>query len=141
MIDSSFLFQIILSCVVGSLWVLLTTLLADRFGSKLGGFIGGLPSTAAVSFFFIGGKKTGGETRLPAGSGGRGYAGVRETHNNIHKQGHCSDAATVLINLAQSVERSQTGVSSYKGYRRLELNMQGSATCKGRTSYPCTCGA
>lgn len=54
MIDSNFLLQMILSFVVGSLWVLLTTLLADRFGSKLGGFIGGLPSTAAVSFFFIG---------------------------------------------------------------------------------------
>ncbi len=43
-----------LSFIVGSLWVFLTTLLADRFGSKIGGFIGGLPSTAAVSFFFIG---------------------------------------------------------------------------------------
>lgn len=54
MIDSTFLLQVILSFVVGSLWVVLTTLLADRFGSKIGGFIGGLPSTAAVSFFFIG---------------------------------------------------------------------------------------
>ena len=54
MIDSIFLLQIVLSFVVGSLWVMITTLLADRFGSKLGGFIGGLPSTAAVSFFFIG---------------------------------------------------------------------------------------
>jgi len=54
MIDSTFLLQVILSFVVGSFWVLLTTILADRFGSKMGGLIGGLPSTAAVSFFFIG---------------------------------------------------------------------------------------
>ncbi len=54
MIDSNFLLQMMLSFVVGSFWVLLTTILADRFGSKIGGLIGGLPSTAAVSFFFIG---------------------------------------------------------------------------------------
>ncbi len=54
MSDSTFLLQVFLSFVVGSFWVLMTTLLADRFGSKMGGFIGGLPSTAAVSFFFIG---------------------------------------------------------------------------------------
>jgi len=54
MIESTFLLQMSLSFVVGSFWVLLTTWLADRFGSKKGGFIGGLPSTAAVSFFFIG---------------------------------------------------------------------------------------
>lgn len=54
MMDSDFLTQLALSFIVGSFWVLLTTFLADRFGSKLGGFIGGLPSTAAVSFFFIG---------------------------------------------------------------------------------------
>ncbi len=52
--DSVFLVQLALSFVVGSVWILLTVFLADRFGSKIGGFIGGLPSTAAVSFFFIG---------------------------------------------------------------------------------------
>jgi len=45
---------ILLSFGVGSVWITLTTVLADRFGSKIGGFIGGLPSTAAVSLFFIG---------------------------------------------------------------------------------------
>ncbi|MCJ7579535.1 MAG: DUF3147 family protein [Candidatus Aminicenantes bacterium] len=54
MIDSTFILQVIFSFIVGSLWILMTTLFADRFGSKIGGFIGGLPSTAAVSFFFIG---------------------------------------------------------------------------------------
>ncbi len=52
--DSDFLLQLALSFIVGSFWVLLTVSLADRVGSKIGGFIGGLPSTAAVSFFFIG---------------------------------------------------------------------------------------
>jgi len=54
MINSVFLVHLLLSFVVGSLWVLMTTLFADRFGSKIGGFFGGLPSTAAVAFFFIG---------------------------------------------------------------------------------------
>lgn len=54
MAEGVFLVQLAISFIVGSFWVLLTTFLADRFGSKIGGFIGGLPSTAAVSFFFIG---------------------------------------------------------------------------------------
>jgi uncharacterized membrane protein (GlpM family) len=45
---------LVLSLLVGSLWVTLTTILAERFGSKIGGLIGGLPSTAIVAFFFIG---------------------------------------------------------------------------------------
>ncbi len=52
--DIVFLVQLVLSFIVGSFWILLTVFLADQFGSKIGGFIGGLPSTAAVSFFFIG---------------------------------------------------------------------------------------
>lgn len=54
MIDNSTFLLILLSFGVGSVWITLTTVLADRFGSKIGGFIGGLPSTAAVSLFFIG---------------------------------------------------------------------------------------
>jgi hypothetical protein len=50
---SAFLFML-LSFGVGSVWITLTTVLAEKFGSKIGGFIGGLPSTAAVSLFFIG---------------------------------------------------------------------------------------
>jgi uncharacterized membrane protein (GlpM family) len=45
---------LVLSLLVGSLWVTLTTILAERFGSKIGGLIVGLPSTAIVAFFFIG---------------------------------------------------------------------------------------
>lgn len=54
MTGKSALLLILLSFGVGSVWITLTTVLADRFGSKIGGFIGGLPSTAAVSLFFIG---------------------------------------------------------------------------------------
>lgn len=42
MAEGVFLVQLALSFIVGSFWVLLTT------------FLAGLPSTAAVSFFFIG---------------------------------------------------------------------------------------
>jgi hypothetical protein len=40
--------------LVGSLWVTLTTLSAERFGSKVGGLIGGLPSTVVIALLFIG---------------------------------------------------------------------------------------
>jgi hypothetical protein len=53
-----FWLHLALAFVVGSSWVTLTTIAAARFGSKAGGFIGGLPSTAVVSFFFIGLSQT-----------------------------------------------------------------------------------
>ena len=52
--DASFWFKLLLSFIVGSLWVTLTTLSAERFGSKVGGLIGGLPSTVVIALFFIG---------------------------------------------------------------------------------------
>lgn len=52
--NESFYFLLALSFLVGSIWVTLTSIMAERFGSKIGGLIGGLPSTAIVSFFFIG---------------------------------------------------------------------------------------
>jgi hypothetical protein len=52
--NESFYFLLALSFLVGSIWVTLTSIVAERFGSKIGGLIGGLPSTAIVSFFFIG---------------------------------------------------------------------------------------
>lgn len=54
MINLYFSLNIILAFIVGGFWIALTTVAADRFGSKIGGFIGGLPSTAVVAFFFIG---------------------------------------------------------------------------------------
>ena len=52
--DASFWLKLSLSFVVGSLWVTLTTLSAERFGSKIGGLIGGLPSTVVLALLFIG---------------------------------------------------------------------------------------
>lgn len=43
-----------MSFLIGGGWVALATIAAEKFGSNVGGFIGGLPSTVVVSFFFIG---------------------------------------------------------------------------------------
>jgi hypothetical protein len=53
-VDASFWLKLILSFIVGSLWVTLTTLSAERFGSKVGGLIGVLPSTVVIALLFIG---------------------------------------------------------------------------------------
>ena len=52
--DPSFWWKLALSFAVGSGWVALTTVAAERYGSALGGLIGGLPSTVVVSLLFIG---------------------------------------------------------------------------------------
>lgn len=44
----------LLSFLIGGAWVTTATLLADRYGTKIGGIITGLPSTALLSLFFIG---------------------------------------------------------------------------------------
>lgn len=49
-----FWLQLFFAFLVGGVWIVAATVAADRFGSKIGGFIGGLPSTIVVSFFFIG---------------------------------------------------------------------------------------
>lgn len=43
-----------LSFLVGGAFVALATVLADRFGSRVGGVVGGLPSTVVVALLFIG---------------------------------------------------------------------------------------
>jgi uncharacterized membrane protein (GlpM family) len=52
--DASFWLKVGLSFLVGSTWVTLTTLSAERFGSRVGGLIGGLPSTVVIALLFIG---------------------------------------------------------------------------------------
>lgn len=52
--DSIFWYKLGLSFIVGSGWVALSTIAAERCGSKIGGLIGGLPSTVFVSLLFIG---------------------------------------------------------------------------------------
>lgn len=53
MIDT-FIIKLALSFIVGGVWVTIATLIADKYGTKLGGIIIGLPSTLLVSLFFIG---------------------------------------------------------------------------------------
>ena len=54
MMTDLFMLQLLLTFIAGSAWIFLTVLAGTHFGSKIGGFIGGLPSTALLSFFFIG---------------------------------------------------------------------------------------
>jgi hypothetical protein len=46
--------HVLLGIVFGGTWVLISTIIAEKFGSKLGGLIGGLPSTVFVSLLIIG---------------------------------------------------------------------------------------
>jgi hypothetical protein len=52
--DLSFWIKFGLSFLVGGIWVTLSSVAAERFGSKVGGLIGGLPSTIVVTLLFIG---------------------------------------------------------------------------------------
>lgn len=54
MITKLFILQLLLTFAVGSAWIYFTVHAGLRFGSKTSGFIAGLPSTALLSFFFIG---------------------------------------------------------------------------------------
>lgn len=48
-----FVARVAASVLVGGLWIAAATFAAERFGSKVGGLLAGLPATAAVSLFFI----------------------------------------------------------------------------------------
>ncbi len=50
---SIFLLKVFLSFLAGSLWITAGTILAERYGTKIGGLIAGVPSTILMSFFFI----------------------------------------------------------------------------------------
>jgi uncharacterized membrane protein (GlpM family) len=54
MVSDSLLMHFVLAFAVGSLWVTFVTIIADRRGIAAGGILGGLPSTSAISFLFIG---------------------------------------------------------------------------------------
>ncbi|MEE8318736.1 MAG: DUF3147 family protein [Dehalococcoidales bacterium] len=51
--DDIFFLKMALSFLIGGAWITLATVLAEKFGTKLGGVIAGLPSTTAVALFFI----------------------------------------------------------------------------------------
>ncbi|MBL7086061.1 MAG: DUF3147 family protein, partial [Candidatus Cloacimonetes bacterium] len=52
--DHTFLLKLLLSFFLGGVWITFATIIAERFGSKLGGVIAGIPSTIIISLFFIG---------------------------------------------------------------------------------------
>lgn len=54
MLDMMLLVRLLLSFLVGSSWVVFTTVMAEKKGTTFGGVLGGFPSTAAFSFLFIG---------------------------------------------------------------------------------------
>jgi len=57
-VDIPFIFKLVLSFLIGGLWVLAATLLADKVGPKVGGLISGLPSTVVLGLFFIAWSQT-----------------------------------------------------------------------------------
>lgn len=54
LLHDPFYIRLLLSFLVGGVWILLATVIAERHGSQIGGVIGGMPSTMVVSYFFIG---------------------------------------------------------------------------------------
>jgi uncharacterized membrane protein (GlpM family) len=54
MVSDSLLLHLALAFAVGSVWVVLVTVLSEKKGSRLGGVLAGLPSTSALAFLFIG---------------------------------------------------------------------------------------
>lgn len=57
-IDSLFLFKLVVTFLIGSLWLPGVTILTERFGSKVGGVIAGMPSSIVIALFFIGWTQT-----------------------------------------------------------------------------------
>lgn len=54
MFDLYLWLNVFLAFLIGGVWIAVVTIIADRFGSKMGGFIAGLPLTIVVALFFIG---------------------------------------------------------------------------------------
>ncbi|MDD5503272.1 MAG: DUF3147 family protein [Candidatus Thermoplasmatota archaeon] len=52
--DSAFLLKILLSFLIGGIWVSVFTVLAEKLGTKIGGVLACLPATIMVSLIFIG---------------------------------------------------------------------------------------
>ncbi|MET4082705.1 putative membrane protein (GlpM family) [Pedobacter sp. UYP30] len=52
--DQAFVIKVMLSVIIGGIWVALSTVIVNKFGTKVGGLIAGLPSTVVVALFFIG---------------------------------------------------------------------------------------
>src|SRR5258708_1444678 len=52
--NSLIFLKLTISFIIGGLWVVLATTLADKFGPKVGGLVAGLPFTVMFGLFFIG---------------------------------------------------------------------------------------
>jgi len=52
--QDAFLFKIVLSFLTAGIWITAMTILAERFGSKIGGIIGNMPSNILISLLFMG---------------------------------------------------------------------------------------
>lgn len=51
--DNIFLIKLLISFLAGGVWVILTTIIADKYGPKIAGLISGLPSTAIFILLFL----------------------------------------------------------------------------------------
>lgn len=49
-----FILKLILTFIIGSLWVTYATIIAEKLGPKIGGLLAGIPSSTLISLFFIG---------------------------------------------------------------------------------------
>jgi hypothetical protein len=50
---SDFAARVVASFVVAGVWIGTATVIAERYGNKVGGLVGNLPSTVVVSFIFV----------------------------------------------------------------------------------------
>jgi uncharacterized membrane protein (GlpM family) len=53
-IDVVILSQVVLSAVIGGVWVGIAVIVAERYGGKIGGLLSGFPSTVACALLFVG---------------------------------------------------------------------------------------
>ncbi|MBI3385923.1 DUF3147 family protein [Candidatus Gottesmanbacteria bacterium] len=53
-----FVFKLLLTFLVGSLWITYVTVIAEKLGPKIGGVLAGIPSTTLIALFFIGWTQT-----------------------------------------------------------------------------------
>jgi uncharacterized membrane protein (GlpM family) len=51
---TQFALKLMLTALVGGSWVVVSTIIAERAGTKLGGVVAGLPSSSLMAFLFIG---------------------------------------------------------------------------------------
>lgn len=58
MVDSIFVLKVLIAFIIGSAWMTGSTILAEKFGPKIGGLMGGIPCVTVIALFFIGWTQT-----------------------------------------------------------------------------------